>query len=68
MREDIAEYDEKVGAGNYAEILHWLRKNIHEHGRFYSSEDLCKQATGEGLNFKYFMDYAEKKYGEIYSV
>ena len=68
MREDITEYDEKVGAGNYAEILHWLRKNIHEHGRFYSSEDLCKQATGEGLNFKYFMNYAEKKYGEIYSV
>lgn len=68
MREDISDYEDQVRAGNYTQILNWLRKNIHEHGRFYSSEELCKHATGEGLNFKYFMDYAEKKYGEIYAL
>lgn len=54
--------------GNNAGLLDWLRQHIHQHGRFYTSEELCQQATGETLNSKYFIDYAFKKYNEIYSL
>jgi carboxypeptidase Taq len=49
-------------------LLEWLREKIHRHGRRYTSEELCTQICGEGLNLKYFMDYAKRKYEEIYSI
>lgn len=51
-----------------ASLLVWLREKIHCHGRRYTSEELCQQICGEGLNFNYFMDYAKAKYGEIYGI
>jgi carboxypeptidase Taq len=64
--EQITGLDEKIAAGNTLPLLEWLRVNIHRHGRYYTSEELCKVVTGEGLNPGYFMRYAEKKYETIY--
>ena len=58
--------DIELTAGNNSSFLQWLRQQIHCHGRYYTSEELCKNATGETLNSKYFMDYANKKYSDIY--
>lgn len=49
-------------------LLGWLRENIHQYGRQYGSDELSERITGEPLNAKYFMDYAQKKYGVIYWV
>jgi len=58
----------EIEKGNMKPLLDWLREKIHRHGRRYTSEELCKQISGEGLNLKYFMDYATRKYGEIYGL
>ena len=58
----------EIEQGNMKPLLDWLREKIHRHGRRYTSEELCTQICGEGLNLKYFMDYARRKYGEIYEV
>ncbi len=65
---DIAGLEGKIASGNTSELLDWLRTNIHAHGRFYSSQEICEKVTGEPLNFKYFMDYARKKFGSIYGL
>ena len=49
-------------------LLTWLRENVHQHGKMYSSKELCERISGEPLNSKYFMDYAKKKYGMIYGI
>jgi carboxypeptidase Taq len=49
-------------------LLNWLRENIHQYGKQYSSKELCERISGEALNSKYFMDYAQKKYGLIYGI
>lgn len=49
-------------------LLSWLRENIHQYGKQYSSKELSERITGEPLNSKYFMDYANKKYGLIYGL
>lgn len=54
--------------GNCAPLLTWLRSNIQQYGRQYTSEELCAKATGEGLNFAYFMNYATQKYSQIYNL
>ncbi len=59
---------EEIEAGNSQPLLDWLREQIHQHGQFYTAEELCTKITGEPLNFKYFMDYAKEKYSGIYGL
>ena len=68
MRKAIPSFDREVETGNLPILLKWLRENIHIHGRKYNSEELLTRISGSGLKFSYFMDYARKKYGEIYGV
>jgi len=63
---DLPNLEDEIAAGNMMPMLEWLRTNVHQHGRLYTAEELCKNITGEKLNFQYFMDYAKAKYGGIY--
>lgn len=58
----------QIAKGEFKEILAWLRKNIHAHGRTYSASQLVKKVTGEELNSRYFAEYLEKKYKDIYGI
>lgn len=64
--EQIGGLKDAIATGNTLPLLEWLRENIHQHGRYFTSEELCKEVTGEGLNPVHFMKYVEEKYGELY--
>ena len=55
-----------IESGKFGGLLGWLRSNIHEYGRFYTSEQLCSRVCGESLNIQYFTQYLLDKYGKIY--
>jgi carboxypeptidase Taq len=57
---------EDIARGNTAPLLGWLRKNIYQYGRQYTSEELCLQATGEPLNIQHFLRYLFDKFNKIY--
>ncbi|GAB4255856.1 MAG: carboxypeptidase M32 [Vicingaceae bacterium] len=65
---DYPTYETSFLKGDYSLLLDWLRTNIHQHGRIFDSNELCKKVTGENLNFKYFMDYAKSKYENLYEL
>lgn len=65
-QKDIPQLEEKISTGQLKPLLDWLRENIHQYGRTYKAHELCKRITGEELDFKYFMDYADRKYKSIY--
>ncbi len=67
-KKEIRGLEKQIERGENEKLLEWLRKNIHQYGSVYSSEELCKKITGEGLNFKYFMKYARKKYKAVYDM
>jgi len=56
-----------LAAGDTKPVLDWLRKNVHQYGRLYTSEELCYKITGETLSSAYFMEYATKKFTDIYT-
>jgi carboxypeptidase Taq len=56
----------QIRKGQFQPLLTWLRKNIHVHGRRYTSEELCKRVTGEPLTIACFLQYAIDKYKAIY--
>lgn len=55
-----------ISSGRLLGLREWLRGKVHQYGRRYTSEELCKQITGTGLDFKVFMQYAHEKYAGIY--
>jgi len=57
-----------MAKGNTANLLAWLKKNIHVNGRFYNSEELCKAITGAPLDVSYFVNYLLDKYASIYTL
>ncbi|MGD8744275.1 MAG: carboxypeptidase M32 [Candidatus Woesebacteria bacterium] len=58
--------DELIGRGELGTILSWLRGNIHQYASLHWPDDLIKKVTGEKLNPKYFLDYIDSKFSEIY--
>jgi carboxypeptidase Taq len=62
-----ASIEKEISKGNNETILQWLGKQIHQHGKYYTSEELCFKATGENLNSTHFIRYATKKYSAIYN-
>lgn len=61
-QQNISNLMSNISKGELIELRNWLKKEIHEHGMFYSSNDLCKKVTGEELNFDFFMNYVKEKY------
>jgi carboxypeptidase Taq len=59
--------EKEIALGNNSIVLNWLTKNIYQYGRQYTSEELCKKATGETLNSTHFIRYVTKKYSHIYT-
>ena len=60
--------NEKMERGETTGLLQWLRQRIHGSGRIWNSEEICKMATGETLNVRYFLDYLLEKYSNIYEI
>jgi carboxypeptidase Taq len=53
----INSLDTAIGSGDTAPLLEWLRHQVHRHGRRYTSEELCRKATGKTLDISYFLSY-----------
>lgn len=67
LRKQVPHLDREIESGNLGLITHWLRENVHQHGRRFSSAEILTRVTGSDLKFEYFMSYARKKYEAIYS-
>lgn len=67
-KNQIVNLEEQMAKGNFAELLEWLRINIHAKGRKLVSEDLCREVTGQGLEVDNFVRYILDKYSDIYTL
>ena len=67
-KQAVPNLEAEIAKGNNQPLLDWLRTNIHQYGRFYSPNELCKHATGEYLNVEYFLGYVKEKYSNIYGL
>jgi carboxypeptidase Taq len=60
--------ESSLKAGEYGVLREWLRVNLHQFGREFSSEELCRKISGEGINISHFMQYVTQKYRLIYAL
>ena len=68
MKKDIPNLDELIEKGDLSNIHEWLKENIHKYGSIYKPTELIKRVTGEELSSKYFIEYLNNKYKEIYNL
>lgn len=61
-------FDNEIEQGYFSNIILWLQNNIHKYGRQMTADEIIKNACGEGLNSKVFVDYLKDKYFKIYRV
>lgn len=64
---EIPGLQHQIENGDLMPLLLWLREKIHRHGRTVLSDEMCKNITGEVLNFNYFFNYAKAKYDKLYA-
>jgi len=68
LSKNIPEWRENLNFGKFSPIREWLANNIHSKGALYDGLDMVKEITGEPLTVKYFIDYLENKYSELYEL
>jgi len=67
-KDQLGHLESEIENGNTSSLLKWLRMHIHSKGRFFSSEDLCKEVTHKELDVSCFIDYLLDKYLSIYNL
>jgi carboxypeptidase Taq len=66
MHQDMPDLDEKISKGQFAEMLQWLRTNVHQYGAKYEPQELVQRITGSKIDPKPYMRYLNHKYQDIY--
>jgi carboxypeptidase Taq len=68
MRNDLTDMDNRIRHGELGFVKQWLDTNIHDHGRARTPKELCEEVTGEPMSARYFIDYLNAKYSDIYDL
>ncbi len=68
LRRDIPNLEAQIQAGQFADLLAWLREHIHRYGSKFEPLELLERATGAGLQAEPYLEYLRTKYGEIYGL
>ncbi|HSO59318.1 MAG TPA: carboxypeptidase M32, partial [Paenisporosarcina sp.] len=68
MLKDLPNFDELCANGDLEPVKNWLTDKVHRHGSMKKPLEILTEATGEGLNATYLVEYLEEKYGRIYQL
>jgi carboxypeptidase Taq len=65
---EIPNLEHEIAAGHLLSLRRWLEQKIHRWGRMFTPAHLAQRVTGATVSPEPFLNYAEKKYGEIYQL
>jgi carboxypeptidase Taq len=68
IQKDIPDLEDQIRHGEFAGLLGWLRKNIHQYGAMFKPQELVERATGSKIDPAPYLQYLRQKYGEIYNL
>jgi carboxypeptidase Taq len=68
VRADIPSLVDQAAAGEFDELLNWLRENVHQYGRKYTPAELVRRVTGNDLTATNYISYIKTKFSDIYDL
>ncbi len=63
-----ADIDTRMASGDFSEILGWLRRDVHAHGRRFRTDELCRRVTGRELDSAALMRHLNGKFRPLYGI
>ncbi len=58
----------EIEAGRFRTLKGWLETNLYRHGRKFKADEIVRRATGEPMTIRPYVEYLDRKYGELYGV
>ena len=58
----------EIGQGQFGTLHGWLRENIYQHGRKFTTAELVQRVTGGPLRIEPYVRYLKTKYGALYNL
>ena len=68
INQDIPKLSSQIQNGNFAELLTWLRENVHRHGAKFKPQYLVKRIVGSKIAPEAYLKYLNDKFGAIYEL
>ncbi|HKJ85812.1 MAG TPA: carboxypeptidase M32, partial [Spirochaetia bacterium] len=68
LKKDMPDMENRIRNGELAPIKAWLDEHIHGPGRSRTPKELCEEVTGEPMSARYFIEYLNTKYTDIYDL
>ena len=68
MQNDINGLDAMISRADLGAPLEWLHRNVHDHGRMKSPNQLIEDAVGHKASAAALLVYLNAKFGEIYDL
>ncbi len=65
---EMPDLDNQISRGEFGDLLGWLQTNLYRHGRKFEANELTQRITGEPVNTGAWIQYAQKKFSEIYGL
>ena len=66
LLDEMEDAENQIAEGNFEKIREWLKNRIHKYGSMMMADDIITGVCGKGLDADDFLDYLNKKYGELY--
>lgn len=66
--QDLGGLGKQFERGEFSDLGHWLRTNIHEHGQRYTARELLNHVTGETVSHAHLMAHLRAKLGPLYGL
>jgi carboxypeptidase Taq len=68
LQRDLPDLDDQIARGEFADLLGWLRENVHQYGAKYEPQELVQRVTGSKIDPAPYLRYLNQKFGEIYGL
>jgi carboxypeptidase Taq len=59
---------DEIAAGQFDTLRGWLTENIYQHGRKFTSDELTRRVTGEGIQARDYVAYLQTKLRDVYGL
>ncbi len=66
--EDIPALPSRIRAGEFSELLAWLKEKVHIHGAKYDPQEMVQKITGSKITPEPYLRYLKTKYSDIYNI
>ncbi len=63
---ELPQWERSISAGQFQPLLHWLRENIHHHGRIWQPAELMLRVTGTPLGCDALIRSLCTRYQQLY--